>query len=699
MEVIPIQKHASVRSILMMLLVAVFFGAYVLKLFDLQIVHGQYYRDLADSTATRTISVEAARGEILDRNGKELAVNRMCRSIIFDRNYMTKGTENETILRLTRLLTGTGEEWIDNLPIYLDTSGTYQFEENADKEIESLKNYLRVGVSTSAEDCMYHLIEKFECTELSREDALTVVSVRYEMDKRGFSATVSYTFAQDISVDTVSIVSENSDSLPGVKIENTTIREYPNGDLAPHTVGIVAAIDEDEYKEKKDDGYTINDTIGKFGVEQAMESYLRGTRGTRIIETSNTGAYIDTTDVELPKPGNTVTLTLNSELQKASNEALQNIIEEISSNGKLLSQSTGKTGYGEDCTAGAIVVLDVNTFEVLALSTFPSFDLSNYQEDLTDPTKSFVNRTLSGEYPPGSVMKPAIALAGLEEGVIEPTSRLTCNRFFEYYGSTFQCLGYHGSIAVPLALRDSCNIFFYQVADKLGISKMNDYCKRLGLGVPTGLELSGNEASGILAGPEEREKRNELYGTNTPWYPGDTLQAAIGQSDNLFTPIQLAAYTATIANGGTRYQTRLIKSISDYSRSTVIQENTSAVLDQLNVDPENMEAVQYGMRLAMASGSASYALGNYPIPLAGKTGTAQASSGSDHGLLACYAPYDEPEIAVVIVLEHAAHGYSAAPAMKQILDCYFKLGDYAPVENDAMENASSSESMLNGGNE
>ena len=233
----------------------------------------------------------------------------------------------------------------------------------------------------------------------------------------------------------------------------------------------------------------------------------------------------------------------------------------------------------------------------------------------------------------------------------------------------------------------------------MGISKMNDYCKRLGLGVPTGLELSGNEASGILAGPEEREKRNELYGTNTPWYPGDTLQAAIGQSDNLFTPIQLAAYTATIANGGTRYQTRLIKSISDYSRSTVIQENTSAVLDQLNVVPENMEAVQYGMRLAMASGSASYALGNYPIPLAGKTGTAQASSGSDHGLLACYAPYDEPEIAVVIVLEHAAHGYSAAPAMKQILDCYFKLGDYAPVENDAMENASSSESMLNGGNE
>ncbi len=657
----------------MLLLVAVFFGVYVVKLFDLQVVQGQYYRDLADRTATRTISVEAARGEILDRNGNELAVNRMCRSIVFDRNYMTAGTENETILRLTRLLKQTGEVWIDNLPIVLDDSGSYRFEEGADSKIEALKSYLRVGVSTSAEDCMYHLSEKYGCEDLSPQDARTVAAVRYEMDKRGFSSAISYTFAQDISVDTVSIVSENSDSLPGAKIENTTIREYPSGGLAPHTVGIVGAIDEAEYKEKKEQGYAINDSIGKFGVEQALESFLRGTRGTRVIETSNTGAYLSTTDLELPVPGHTVTLTLDSRLQQASNQALQEIIEQISSTGKLI----GRPNNGEDCAAGAIVVLNVKTFEVLAMSVYPSFDLSNYQADLADPTKSFVNRALTGEYPPGSVMKPAIALAGLEQGAIGPRTRLTCNHIFEYYGSRFQCLGYHGSIAVPLALRDSCNLFFYQTADRLGIAKMNDYCKRLGLGQATGIELKG-ERSGVLAGPDARKTRNELLGTNTPWYPGDTLQAAIGQSDNLFTPIQLAAYIATIANGGTRYQTRIVKNITDYTRGNVIQEDASAVLEQLNIDPENLQAVKYGMRLAMSSGSASYALGNYPIPIAGKTGTAQAGNGSDHGLLACFAPYDEPEIAVVIVLEHAAHGYSAAPAMKQILDCYFELGDYSP---------------------
>ncbi len=662
----------------MMSLVAVFFAAYLFKLFDLQIVQGQSYRDLADRTSTRTISVEAARGEILDRNGNVLAGNRMCRSIVFDKNYMTAGTENETILRLARLLRQTGEEWIDNLPIALDANGVYQFKEGFDKEADALKKQLRVGVSTSAEDCMYHLIEKYECGELSREDALTVVSVRNEMTVRGFSATISYTFAEDISVDTVSIVSENSDSLPGAKIENTTIREYPNGDLAPHSVGIVGAIDEAEYKEKKDQGYTINDTIGKFGVEQALETFLRGTRGTRVIETSNTGAYLNTTDLQLPVAGNTVILTIDSDLQRATNKALQDMIEQIAATGK----ASGKKNNGEDCSAGAAVVIDVNTFEVLAMSTWPTFDLSNYQLDLSDPTKSFVNRNLSGVYPPGSVMKPAIALAGLEEGVIEPTTRLTCNRFFDYYGSRFQCLGYHGNIPVSIALRDSCNIFFYQTADRLGITRMNDYCKRLGLGVPTGIELFKDERKGTLAGPESRKAAGDQTGVTVPWYPGDTLQAAIGQSDNLFTPLQLACYIATIANGGTRYEARIVKSITDYSRSTVIQGDVAdapVVADQLGVSQENVDAVKYGMRLAMSGGSASYILGNYPVPLAGKTGTAQAGGGSDHGLLACFAPYDKPEIAVVIVLEHGAHGYSAAPAMKEILDAYFKLGDYAPI--------------------
>lgn len=671
----------------MLLFVAVFFSVYVLKLFDLQIVNGQTYRDYADRTSVRTFDIEAARGEIVDRNGVPLAVNRLSRSIVFDRAYMPKGTENDTILQLVRLLNKQGEEWIDNLPITVTAEGTYQFKEDSDKEASQLKNQHRFQQYSTAAQVMAELIKKYECESYSPEEARMVVSVRNEMEKKEFSLSIPYTFAENISVDTVSIVMENSDTLPGATVQNSTVREYVSGDIAPHVIGTIGPIDADEYKSLKDAGYKITDDIGKFGVEASMEEYLRGTRGKRAVETSKTGAALSVTDLELPVAGNTVKLTLDSKLQKVVQDALKETVDGIREAGE---QSKNK--IGADCNGGAAIVMNPKTFEVLAMATYPSFDLSTYMEDYftlaSDETgKPLINRTLDSIYPPGSVMKVATAISGLESGAISPSTRFRCNHLFPLGGSTFQCLGWHGNITVPYALKDSCNIFFYETSLLVGIDKLNEYSRKLGLGVKTGIELP--EVEGILAGRNDKETIKE----GGEWYPGNTLQAAIGQSHNAFTPMEIAAYISTVANGGTRYQTHVVKSISDYNQTKEIVEdvaNHPTILDQLNLSDSTMQSVREGMRLAMTSGSASYVFKNYSIEVAGKTGTSQTNSGSDHGLIACYAPYDDPEIVVVVVLEHGVHGYTGATTVKKIMDYYF----YGETNNGDSEETPSDDAAL-----
>ena len=652
---------------ILILLVAVVFGFYGYKLFDLQILQGDYYRTYANQTVSRTLSLEAPRGQILDANGVAIATNRMSRNIQLDRIHLTKGTENEIILRLQRLLTQTGDQWIDEFPILLGADGSYSFAEDAEDAIAALKTQHRFQQYSTAQQIMEKLIETYHCEEYSPTQARAIIAIRSQMDSKLFSLNNPYTFAEDVSAQTIVILEENQDLLPGVSVVNSTVRDYPLGNIASHVVGVSGAISAEEYKDKKADGYRITDHIGKFGIEQIAETYLRGERGSVASRLDSSGNIIGET-IKEPVAGNSVYLTIDSRLQKVVQEALDEPIQNIIATGKAMG---GGKNTGADCSGGAAVVMNCKTFEVLAIASNPDFNLSTYWEDaplLNTDSKGtpLLNRALNSTYQPGSVMKVSSSLAALESGFLTPHSLIVCNRLMQYSGSTFQCLGYHGGINVSKALQVSCNIFFYNVGLNVKIDNLNKYSRELGLGTPTGIELA--EAEGILAGRNDPITQSQANGA---WYPGDTMQAAIGQSHNLFTPIQIASYISTIANGGSRYQAHLIDKVVTYDQTGTILDKEPVLLNQLDISEENLEAIHYGMRLAMTDGSAGYALSSYPIPVAGKTGTAQTSGGSDHGLLACFAPYEDPEIVVVVVLEHGLHGYSAAPTVRTILDAYF----------------------------
>lgn len=664
------------RTVVMMALTLTIFVAYAGELFNLQIVNGEYYRDYAEKTGTRTVAIQAARGEILDRNGVELAVNELGRNIVFDKASMRDGNENEIIVKLCRLLETNGETWTDNLPIVVDENGQYQFEEGKDAEIASIIKECRLQQYATAKNCMDALIEKYECQNYEPQDARMIVSVRNEMRRKNYSFAYPYTFAQDISDKTVAVIMENRDAFGGVSVQNNTVRNYVSGELAPHVIGRVGAITEDQYKANKENGYKLTDQFGQFGVENSMETYLHGTDGTRTIEIDKNGNAIAVEDTSLPQNGNTVYLTIDSDLQKVAQEALKTNVETVLAN----ASSDPKYNLG-DCSGGAAVVMNVNTGEILAMATYPSYDLSTYVEDLSQLASDavgtpLVNRCTTGVYPPGSVMKPVVALAGLQEGKITANETITCNHIYSrFLPWKFQCLGWHGATNVRYGLQVSCNIFFYETGFRVGIDKMNQYQTACGLGEKTGIELP--EATGVLAGRKEREAAG---GT---WESGDTIQAAIGQSDNLFTPIQIASYISTVANGGTRYQAHVVKKVTDYTRNSVVVNDVAEdpdVLGTLDVSEANLAVVQQGMRQAIIGGSVSSTLGNYPIALAGKTGTATTQTGSAHGVFACYAPYEDPQIAIVVVLEHGAHGYSGASTAKAILDQYFGINTQ-PVED------------------
>lgn len=657
------------RTILLVVLILAVSIFYIVQLYNIQIIKGPSYSASAGRSGTRTEVVEATRGLILDRNGKELAVNVLSRNIVIDKAYVRDSDLNEVILKLCNLLSSQGETWIDTLPIYIDDNGEYQFKENRQADISSLISSCRLQVYATAEQCIDALTVKYGCEQYSPEEAIIILSVRNEMRVKEYSFRYPYTFAKDVSIKTVSIIEENPDIFCGVQIKNTSIRQYVDGDLAPHIVGSIGAITAAQYAEKKDEGYSYNDVIGQFGIESKLESFLRGTNGVRTVTIDKNGNVTKNEITVEPIPGNTVYLSIDSELQRVAQKALKDNIDYVIESAK----KSGKENSGEDCSGGAILILDCNTGEVLANVTYPSFDLSTYAEDLKNNSfegvGALLNRALESVYPPGSVMKPAVALAGLNENVITANTKITCNRLYTRFApEIFQCLGWHGATDVKYGLQKSCNCFFYETGYLLGISRMNQYCTMLGLGQKTGIEL--NEVTGTLAGP----------GTHSGgWYAGDTIQAAIGQSDNAFSAIQLAAYTATLANSGTRYKTTVLSKITDYSSTTVINDISPVVLSQINISEAHFATVRKGMRQAVTGGSVASVLGDYPVAIAGKTGTAQAGKGSSHGLLSIFAPYDDPEIAIVVVLEHGAHGYSAAYAVKDILDYYF---GFLPSEDE-----------------
>lgn len=665
------ENKLSRRGILVLVIAIVIFVGFMVRLFFWQVVDGEKYKEIAKNNSTYSLTSNRTRGEILTSDGKPLATNKTIYNVVLKKGYIDDNKLNDTIIKVLNLLKTRNEKWIDNLPIsYKNNSYNFKSDDNSKKNLSYLKSkeflgYLDIDKDDSVDDFMEKLVDRYDCKNIeNEEEKRNVISVRFNMEKSNFSTTNDYVLAENISNDMMQIVSENTQSMSGVEVDTEVERVYKNGTLAPHIVGTVGKINEEEYNENK--GYELNDLIGKFGIEKAFESELRGEVGKAYVEKNSKGNVIGTVETENAKPGNTVWLTIDSGLQKVALESLEYNINQCHSL------------VANDCVAGGVVMLNVKDFSVLAAASFPTYDISKYSDYdyytslSNDETTPLYSRTFDGAFAPGSVFKPCVALAGLEEGKITKDSVITCTQDYDYYPTDIvKCMGYHGDTSLNKALAVSCNYYFAEVGRRLGINTIYSYAEKFGLGLPTGVEI--NESTGILAGRDSKS-----------WTAGNTVQAAIGQSDNAFTPAQLATYVATIANNGTRLQTHLMKKITSYDRKKTIKENNESnveVKSTLKINEENLKAVQKGMWSVCneSDGTAYDVFSNYGVTVAGKTGTAE-NSGTDHTVFMCYAPYEKPEVAIAVVVEHGSMKKYSTDVAKALLDKYFYNKDYTPSE-------------------
>lgn len=649
------------RYIFCLVLIVAVFSAYIARLVDWQIVNGEKYRERANRSSIYRNKTDALRGEIFDVNGVGFAENITGYKIMFDRFALDADKENQTILDLISLLNLKNEPFIDELPIKLTSDNQFEFVEDKEKEIKELKgkNRLNLNSYSTANECMEKLAQKYDCENFEPKIKRDIVSVKYNMEVNGYydSMASSYTFADEISPELLAIISERFQDNPGVRIGLSAKRQPVNSDLAPHIVGSVGKISEEQYEKLKEKGYTREDVVGKSGIEAAMEEYLRGVAGEKKVEVARNGSVLHTPNAKEAKPGNTVFLTIDSRLQKVANESLAKAI-----------QSAGQ----HDCVAGGVVALSVKDFSILAAATYPSYDLAKltepgyYSQLANNKANPLFNRAFQGAFAPGSVFKPLVASGALEEGVLTTEDKIKCTGIYHYPGHNFttKCLGVHGNADLNYAMAKSCNVYFSEAGRRLGIENMNLYAKRFGLGVKTGIELT--ETAGVLAGPEYSRS------IGSRWSDLVTIKAAIGQSDNQFSPLQLATYVATIASGGNRYRPHLVRKITDYRRENIVMENNPdapELVETTGVSEENLNMVKTAMRQVVLSGTATNFNG-YPVPVAAKTGTAQ-NSGSDHTTFICFAPYEKPEIAIGVVVEHGVKGMVSKIVAKDIMDAYF----------------------------
>ena len=492
---------------------------------------------------------------------------------------------------------------------------------------------------------------------LSRICDISYDELKNALSEQGLSYNNPFVFSEDADEKTVTMLKESPEKYPCVEILTSPVREYLYPDTAVHLLGRCGLISKEEFKSLS--GYSRNDIIGKQGAEKAFEEILRGVDGVRAKEKYANGKTEKFAEDILPTAGNDVILTIDLNLQKVSEDALEEIIK-----------------ANKDALGGAVVVMDVNSGEVLSLASNPDYDIRDfnkkYSELSKDKNKPFFNRSLSGLYEPGSTFKPITAIAALENGHLTPSEKINTLGKYEYFDRVFRCNIFrqtgktHGKIDVAEALSVSCNYFFYELGKRVGIDEISRYAHLFGLDASSGIELSQEEAIGTIATPENRRK-NGGY-----WYAGDVLQAAIGQSDNRFTPIALCNYTATLANGGTLYSAHILKGISENGKKTTYIE--PKIINTLDILKKTMQTINEGMLSVTKSGTAKDVFSDFSVDVAGKTGTAQVG-GRTNGLFIGYAPFDNPEIAFCVVVEGGASGNQAAQISKMILQKYFNTDE------------------------
>ncbi len=684
-------------------LVAALITLCVVTLYKLQIIEGAaYYEQSVNSDPTEE-SVTAARGNILDRYGRVLVSNRECYNLkISDTRLFSDEVEdpNAVILEMINMVEAAGETYIDDLPITKEPP--FEYTDMTALQRTLLTAYLDskgLDEDTTAVELMSYFRTRYDiANSYNAEEMRKIASVRYALNVRYSINTNPYVFVEDASIDLISDLMGVVGNV--VEVETSYVREY-NTQYAAHILGYVQAMSEEDMEkyrpQDENSGYDYDTKVGRDGVEYTFEDWLHGTNGTARVTRTASGTITSTVYTEDPVPGNHVYLTIDIQLQEAVERILETGIYELQlkrdeDNAKYTME--GKLDeVREDIQGGAIVVVDVKTGEPLAIASYPTFDLSSIIEDYSDLLEAennpLFNRALNGAYEPGSTFKPCTAIAGLTENIINTETQIECTGLFTKYadqGYAPACWIYtqtdgqltHGYDNVTEAIKDSCNVFFYTVADNLGIRKLMEYAKNFGLGESTGIELS--ETTGNMANPD-----NHLNYDVDSWVDGDTVQAGIGQSDSMFTPLQLAEYCAAIANGGTRHSAAILKSVRSYDYSRQLYQNKTEVLSTVDSADYNWAAVQRGMYLmandiTSSSNTVYYTLGNYSyngvsLPVAAKTGTSQLGEGkTNNAIFMCYAPFDDPEIAVAIVVERGLSGANLSRMARNVLDAYFSLG-------------------------
>lgn len=669
----------------------------IVQLFNLQVINGESYREQSNTRLSRVSTIKAARGSILDRSGNELAGVKTENNIEIYKTNISNDELNEAALNLVNLMNQYQISYTDNFPISINP---FTFTISGD-ELSKFKKKFKIEENADAETVFYKVKDKYQIKNDNIEDIRKIIAIRYIITTTGYSATKSITIATNVSDEVVAQISERNSDFPGISIETKAARTYLAGSMAAHVIGYTGKIKEEEYKANKDD-YDIDDIIGKTGIEYVFEKYLKGTDGEKqkemAVDGTITGEYVSKNAIA----GSDVVLTIDSNLQKTTEESLENCINKI---------KNGGFSQRYDAQGGAAVVMNVNTGEVLATASYPTYEPQWFvggisQENwayLRDDTRHpQLNKAIQSTYAPGSTFKMVTAIAGLETGVITTKEKINDTGIYKKYNSEWKCWYYtsyhrgHGYQNVTQALQHSCNYFFYETGDRMGIDNLSKYALHFGLGNKTGIELP-NEKSGAAASKETYAKiRN-----GATMGPGDTLNASIGQGDNNFTPMQIAKYISSIANGGTVVNPTIIKSVLNSDGTEVskdeIRKYTNEKLgivdtdDGITISDESIEVAKEGMRMAAseAGGTAYNIFKNFNIEVAGKTGSAEAgkdSNGNDlvNAWFVCFAPFDNPEVAVVVMIENGGHGNYAAEVARDVLIQYFGMNESTEVD-ESME--------------
>ena len=672
------EKNNRIRYNIITILVYLIGIVLLAQLFNLQIIHGAEYRETSNVRLTRESVLKADRGNIKDNTGTLLARVEAQNTIVLYKTKVNNQVLNDTILRLINLLSKNGDKYVDN---FLMDVNPYRFKLTEEESQKKWKKVNNINEDATAEETYNYFKNKYEITTDNVEDARKIMAIRYEISYQGYSNTKSIQIAQNISRNTLLEIKERNSDFPGVEITEEPKRVYPLGNTASHIIGRIGRIEEEELK-GNEDTYDQNDIIGKSGIEYVFEEFLKGKNGVKQIDMDVEGTITNEYIAKEAVAGNDVILTIDSKLQATAEQAIKNNIERI---------ANGAFGKASPADAGVAVVLNVKTGEVLAMASNPDYDPSAFVNGIDEntwnyyingDTKPLENKAISAMYSPGSTYKMVTALAGLETGAITTTDKIRDTGIYRKYNSSWKCwkISGHGYLDVSNAIERSCNYFFYELGDRVGIDTLAKYSYYLGLGHKTGIELKG-EIPGVLASNEIAKQENRV------WNPGETISAAIGQSYNTFTPIQMAKYVAMVANRGKKLDVTIVKSIIRPDGSEIPRnEYESKVSEKLGLTPDNTEemgfneaniqAILEGMRgVTSESGGTAYStFRDFGIEVGGKTGSAQTGvEGKTNAWFVGFAPFDNPEIAIVVFVRNGGSGGYTAEVARDIIAQYFGM--------------------------